>query len=115
MDKKQYTLRELSEELDINIRELKKYLSSGMLKVAKSGTKYSLSSDDMDHFMDKILDNETDIPERNYLCQNYDKCLNKAAMSNKAFGCGGCNKFENTGKHIVVPLWDSIFGNAAHA
>lgn len=115
MDKKQYTLRELSEELDVNLRELKKYISSGMLKISKAGAKYSLSSDDMDHFMDTILDNEPSIPERNYLCQNYDKCLNKAAMSNKAFGCSGCNKFENAGKHIVVPLWDSIFGNAAHA
>ncbi len=115
MDKKNYTLRELSEELDINLRELKKYIGSGMLKAFKIGKNYAISSDDMERFMDKILDDEPKIPERNYLCQNYDQCLKKAAISNKIFGCKGCGRFADTGKHVVIPLWESVFGAVAQA
>ncbi len=115
MDKKNYTLRELSEELDINLRELKKYIRSGMLKAFKVGKNYAVSSADMERFMDKILEDEPKIPERNYLCQHYDQCLKKAAVSNKVFGCKGCRKFSDNGKHLVIPLWESVFGAVAHA
>lgn len=111
MDKRNYTLRELSEELDISLRDVKKHIGTGTLRALKSGRYYRVSSTDLDDF----IANETQIPERNYLCQNYDKCLDKAARSNRVFSCEGCKKFKDTKSHIVIPLWDSIFGSAAVA
>lgn len=111
MNRKNYTLRELSEELDISLRDLKKHIGTGTLRTIKSGRYYIVSSTDLDDF----IESETKVPERNYLCQNYDKCLDKAARSNRVFSCEGCKKFKDAGSHIVFPLWDSVFGAAATA
>lgn len=62
-------------------------------------------------------DDLLDIPMRNYLCRNYDNCLNKAALANKVFGCESCKRFELAEKRELstaelggmLSLWESVF------
>ncbi|OQX25354.1 MAG: hypothetical protein BWK80_16000 [Desulfobacteraceae bacterium IS3] len=62
-------------------------------------------------------DEMIDIPMRNYLCRNYDNCLNNAARANKVFGCESCKRFELADKRELstaelggmLSLWESVF------
>ncbi len=91
MEKKKYTLRELSEDLDVSIRDLKNYIRKGVLKARKVGRAYVVTIADIDTFMDNRF------PTRNYLCPSYDKCLDSAARANTEFNCANCRKNVDTG------------------
>ncbi|QTA91999.1 Uncharacterized protein dnm_080720 [Desulfonema magnum] len=68
-----------------------------------------------------VISNElsemAELPMRNYLCRNYDICLNKAAQANTVFGCEGCRKFVRAEKQELTSeelggmlcLWGSVF------
>ena len=107
MDKHCYTLRELSDELDISIRELRKQISKGKLKAKKVGRSYSVEDADLDDFIN------TRYSAKNYMCDSYSKCLDKAARANKSFSCEDCAKFARTSSVMddIFPLWDSTFSS----
>ncbi len=107
MDKNCYTLRELSDELDISIRELRKNISKGTLKAKKVGRSYSVEEADLDDFIN------TRHSARNYMCESYGKCLDKAARANQTFHCDNCAKFARTSSVMddIFPLWDSNFSS----
>ncbi len=65
----------------------------------------------------ETTDEPDEIPLRNYLCRNYDACLNKAAFKNVSFNCGGCRRFTQATKQVLsaselggmLSLWESVF------
>ncbi len=107
MDKNCYTLRELSDELDISIRDLRSYISKGKLRAKKVGRAYSVDSADLDDFINARFET------RNFMCENYTKCLDRAAKANSSFGCNNCKRFARSGSLMddVFPLWDAGFSS----
>lgn len=108
-----YTLKELSNNLDISIRDLKRHLKRGTLRASKVGQKYLVRTEDIDNFLDNI----SEVPFRNYLCGNYDICLDRAAQKNRVFSCEDCRKFIQAEKQELsaaelggmLSLWNSVF------
>lgn len=94
-----YTLNELSNELDISVKILKNHINKGTLHATKIDRTFWVTSSDADKFL------ETDInsPVRNYLCQHYDTCLDRAAYANKTFSCKSCRKFTHAEKQLLTP------------
>ena len=82
-----YTLRELSEDLDISINDLRSHIRQGKLKAKKTGRGYSIEDADLDDFV------ASQIPLRNYLCQNYNRCLDRSARANTVLDCELCPKY----------------------
>jgi len=109
----QYTLNELSDELDISVDILKKHINQGTLRATKIDRTFWITSSDVD----KFLDADVNSPVRNYLCQHYDTCLDKAAIANKSFSCKNCRKFTRAEKQLLTPgdlegiltLWGTVF------
>ena len=58
MDYKAYTLKEVSEKLDIHITTLRGYVKSGKLKATKLGNKYIVSEDNYIDFVNGKVTNE---------------------------------------------------------
>lgn len=58
MDYKAYTLKEVSEKLDIHITTLRGYVKSGKLKATKLGNKYIVSEDNYIDFVNGKGTNE---------------------------------------------------------
>lgn len=58
MDYKAYTLKEVSEKLDIHITTLRSYVKSGKLKATKLGNKYIVSEDNYIDFVNGKGTNE---------------------------------------------------------
>ncbi|MCP4112165.1 MAG: helix-turn-helix domain-containing protein [Desulfobacteraceae bacterium] len=108
-----YTLKELSNNLDINIRDLKRHINRGTLRASKIGQRYLVRTEDMDEFLDSICE----VPFRNYLCGKYDDCLDRAAQANKVFSCENCHRFIQAEKQELsaaelggmLSLWNSVF------
>jgi len=106
MDKERYTLQELSEEFEMSAKELQRHINKGNLRAKKVGRRgYLITSDDMEDFL------SAQFPMRNYLCENYNTCLNKAALANSVFDCESCPKFVRAGNGLddILPLWDPNF------
>ncbi|MCP4111584.1 MAG: helix-turn-helix domain-containing protein [Desulfobacteraceae bacterium] len=110
-----YTLKELSNNLDISMRDLKRHINRGALRVSKVGQRYFVRTEDIDEFLDNICE----VPFRNYLCGNYDTCLDRAAEKNKVFSCENCRRFIQAEKQELstaelggmLSLWNSVFGS----
>ncbi len=123
MNRNETTLKELSKQYDISIKDLRAFVNQGALSAAKVGRSYRVKKSDADIFMKSdIVKNRRKktgpMPERNYLCGNYDVCLNKAAAANEMFGCEGCHHFIKAERRTLYPhelagvaaLWESVFG-----
>lgn len=114
MKKTRYTLKELSREFDMSLRELRKHIKQGTLSASKEGRCYWVKADDLDKFIKATTRPIT----RNYLCRFYDACLNRAALENKVFGCDECPRFRTAEKQVItswdlggmISLWESVFG-----
>ncbi len=78
---------------------------------------YTLKEDVSNVVVSEQLSGMAELPMRNYLCQNYDICLDKAAQANTIFGCEGCRKFVQAEKQELTSaelggmlcLWGSVF------
>ncbi|QTA89446.1 helix-turn-helix domain-containing protein [Desulfonema magnum] len=122
-----YTLKELSKDLDIDVKVLREYIKKGHLRASKVGRTYLVSSVDLKAFLDTDIafskrgPEPDEIPMRNYICQHYDYCLDKAAKANKIFGCENCRRFIRAKKQQLsiaelngmISLWGSVFGSTA--
>ena len=114
MKETRYTLKQLSQEFDMSLRELRKHIKQGTLNAAKEGRCYWVTASDLERFVSVTTRPVT----RNYLCQYYDACLNRAALENKVFGCDECIRFRQAEKQVISPwdlggmisLWESVFG-----
>jgi len=114
MKDSRYTLKELSQEFDMSLRELRKHIKQGTLNASKEGRCYWVKADDLERFITATTKPVT----RNYLCQYYDACLNRAALENKVFGCDDCARFRVAEKQVIsswdlggmISLWESVFG-----
>jgi hypothetical protein len=114
MKETRYTLKQLSQEFDMSLRELRKHIKQGTLNAAKEGRCYWVTASDLERFVSVTTRPVT----RNYLCQYYDACLNRAALENKVFGCDECIRFRPAEKQVISPwdlggmisLWESVFG-----
>ncbi len=127
MNKAEYTLKELSKEHGISIKDLRAYVNQGQLNASKIGRSYIVRRSDLNTFLksdalvNRVKKDDT-IPTRNYLCASYDKCLNKAAIANTLFDCQACNKFAQAKSRIlsqhemsgIVSLWESVFGKEVY-
>lgn len=112
MEKVRYTLKELSSDLSVSVKDLRKYVNKGILSASKVGRSYLVTHADLDDFMTNHfnkLKNNSESAKRNYLCVNYDKCLNEAAHANKSFYCKDCQKFSKT-ENRAAAMWEAIFG-----
>ena len=87
MNEETYSLKELSDDLDISVRTLKGYIRKGQLQASKVGRAYYVTFSEMERFV------ESQCPVRNYLCEHYNQCLDRAARANRVFECEGCPKF----------------------
>ncbi len=103
-----YTLKELSNDLDISIGALRKYVNQGVLRASKVGRSYIVTSVDLD----KFLENTTKIPMRNYLCQHYDTCLKDAARDNKTFDCENCQQLSYGKERYEILLVTSDYARS---
>jgi len=108
-----YTLNELSNELDISVKILENHIKKGKLHATRIDRTYWVTSSDAD----KFLETDVTLQPRNYLCQNYDKCLNIASHENNNFLCKGCRRFIRAEKQLLTPadfegmlnLWGAVF------
>ncbi len=108
MEKIRYTLQELSHDLEISVKDLRKYVKKGLLSAKKIGRSYFVTHSDLDSFLQNNGDLSKKSNKRNYLCKNYDNCLNTAARSNKMFSCEECKRFDMT-ENMVLALWEPVF------
>ena len=108
MENIKYTLQELSRDLEISVKDLRKYVKKGLLKASKIGRSYIVHHGDLDLFLKSNVYLPKKAHKRNYLCQHYDKCLDKAARANSFFTCEGCKKFICT-ENRVRALWEPVF------
>ncbi len=112
LEKIRYTLKDLSSDLSISVKDLRKYVNKGILSASKVGRSYLVTHADLDDFLSNHfykLKNNGETAKRNYLCVYYDKCLDEAAHANKSFYCKDCQKFSQA-QNMVAALWDPIFG-----
>ena len=123
MKKSEYTLKDLSKEYDISIKDLRAYVNQGELNAVNIGRSYRIKPRYLKRFLksDALKNrNKKDhtMPYRNYTCGNYDRCLERAAMANENFGCEGCDSFFQAERRQLHPfelagimsLWESVFG-----
>jgi excisionase family DNA binding protein len=106
-----YTLRELSEDLDMSIKELRRHIRRGKLPATKIGRTYYVAMEDLETF----LEENDRVPERYFMCRHYDRCLDDAARCNREFDCTGCLRFVRTETMVgAVPVLSdmTLGGNA---
>jgi len=88
MEDVRYTLKELSDELEISVKTLRKHVKNGLLGAAKIGRTYFVSSEELDKFIERTT------IRRNYLCPYYSECLYDAAHHNELFNCNTCQRVQ---------------------
>lgn len=103
--KSHYTLKDLSNELQMSVRTLRAHVRKGTLCASKIGRTYWVMAADVDRFLDRGF------PMRNYLCTNYNTCLAKAARLNTNFECNNCQKSRMPILGDIFPLREAIFGH----
>ncbi len=108
MEKIRYTLQELSCDLEISVKDLRKYVKKGILVATKIGRSYFVNHSDLDQFLRAHADLSKKSCKRNYMCQHYDRCLDKAARANSVFSCEGCKKFVCVDNRVRA-LWEPVF------
>ncbi len=114
MKEGRYTLKELSREFEMSLRELRKHIKQGTLVADKVGRCYWVNAAELERFIAKTTRTIT----RNYLCQHYDSCLDDAARANNIFGCDECTRFRQAEKQVIsaldlggmLNLWENVFG-----
>ena len=89
--KKYFTLLELKEKTDIEIRILRDCIRKKRWKARKMGRSYFVSEDDYKEFQETYV---AVISERKNDCSSYKKCLTLSALRNsKTMPCGNCTKY----------------------
>lgn len=84
-----YTLKEISEDIAISVRELRKFVNKGELNATKIGRAYSVTPSDLDEFLNQQFNS------RNYLCPRYIECLETSKKENTP-DCANCPAFADS-------------------
>ncbi len=114
LNQDRFTLKDLSENYGISLRDLRKHIKRGSLAATKVGRSYWVTASDLDKFLAALAKS----PTRNYLCRYYDQCLDRAALANRIFDCEDCQRFVRAEKQVIsamdlcgmISLWESVFG-----
>jgi hypothetical protein len=124
MDKAKYTLKDISKSMKVDVKILRSYISRGALRATKVGRAYLVTATDLEMFLKhhkidrKHTARQKKFCMRNYLCRNYDNCLDEAARDNRWFDCEECEKFTPADKQEItsselggmISLWKCVFG-----
>ncbi len=84
-----YTLKEISDDISISVRELRRFVNTGELNATKIGRAYTVKPADLDDFLNCQFNS------RNYLCPRYIECLEQPENGGGT-DCGNCPKFADS-------------------
>lgn len=80
MKELRYSLKEISSDVAISVRELRKFINAGELNARKIGRAFAVTSADLDDFLN------TQFPISSHFCREYEKSIGNVVAEEPAFG-----------------------------